>query len=38
VHGVLGYHRREHEDLARPWHCLFVCPNEDDGPSAFTAL
>ena len=42
VHGVLGYHRREHEDLARPWHCLFVClfvcPNEDDGPSAFTVL
>jgi len=29
VYGVLGYHRGEHEELARSWHCFcFVVPNE----------
>jgi len=28
VHGVLGYHRREHEELTRSRNCC--CPNADD--------
>ena len=34
VHGVLGYHRREHEELTRSRNCC-CCPNAD-GISAMT--